>query len=200
MIRLQSTYFAPPAYLRCCMESPGFRIEAKEHFEKQSYRNRTVILGPNGPQPLVVPVYGRNHKQRMDEVRISYTEPWLRTHINALQTAYRSAPYFEHLYWDIEPVLLEKPEKLIDLNAALLGLLLRKLRTKKELNFSASYALEDGETDGRSWFHPKKEPVHNEPYPQVFREKFGFVPGLGILDQMMNDLSGTAEYLKRLPR
>ncbi len=197
MIRLQSLYIGSLPYWATIAANKQIVIDIHEYFEKQSYRNRVMILGPNGPQALVVPIHGRNKKHSMGEVRISYEEDWLRIHLNSLQTAYRSAPYFDYLYPEIEAILLKKHVLLIDLNGELLGYFIKRLRLETEIHSSHAYDLLPTEQEGRNAFHPKRENKILPPYPQVFQEKYGFVSGMGLVDLLMNDLSGASAYLKQ---
>lgn len=197
MIRLQSMYMGSLPYWSAIAANSQIVIDIHEHFEKQSYRNRVVILGPNGAQALVIPVHGRNKKQIMGDVRISYEEPWLRVHLNSLQTAYRSAPYFDYIYPDVEAILLKKHELLTELNLELLRYFIKRLKLETEIHTSHAYDLLPTEQEGRDQFHPKRESRVLPPYPQVFQEKHGFVSGMGLIDLLMNDLSGAAAYLKK---
>lgn len=197
MIRLQSHYIGSILYWSTIATNKQIVIDIHEHFEKQSYRNRVMILGPNGAQALVVPIHGRNKKHSMGEVRISYEEPWQRVHLNSLQTAYRSAPYFDYIYPEIEAILLKKHGLLMDLNLELLRYFIKRLKLETEILTSHAYDLLPTEQEGREKFHPKLENKALLPYPQVFQEKFGFISGLGLIDLLMNDLSGAAAYLKK---
>ncbi|MHB1278194.1 MAG: WbqC family protein [Bacteroidia bacterium] len=197
MIRLQSLYFGSIPYWAAVAANKQIVIDIHEHFEKQSYRNRVMILGPNGPQALVVPIQGRNKKHSMGELRISYEEPWQRVHLNSLQTAYRSAPYFDYLYPEIASILLQDHALLMELNMDLLRFFIKRLKLDTEIHPSHAYTLLPTEQEGRENFHPKKENKDLPPYPQVFQEKYAFVSGLGLIDLLMNDLSGAVAYLKQ---
>ena len=53
-ILLSTAYFAPIMYFSKLAVYPEIYIEQHENFVKQTYRNRTIILGANGPIPLIV--------------------------------------------------------------------------------------------------------------------------------------------------
>lgn len=197
MIRVQSQYMGSLPYWAAILQSEAHCMDVHAFFEKQSYRNRTIILGPNGLQSLVVPIYGRNKKQAMLEVRISDEIAWQRNHLNSLQTAYRSAPYYEYIYPELEKILLQNHTHLAEFNAALHAFFIKRLKhtLPKE---SVSYDLIEGELDKRELFHPKKEKELLAPYSQVFQEKLGFVSGAGIIDLLMNELPNASTYLKQL--
>ena len=131
----------------------------------------------------------------MGDIRISYKEPWLRVHLNSLLAAYRAAPYFDYVYPDLESVLRRKPDTLWELNLGLFVFLVQRLKAEVNLQFSQEYALKQNEEDGRTLFHPKTPLPYQEPYGQVFQEKFGFRSGMSVIDLMMNYLPGAREYL-----
>jgi hypothetical protein len=194
--RLESHYFPGIASLALLCRADRVCLDAWEHFEKQTYRNRCRILAPNGVQSLTVPVEGRNTRQRMKDVRISYREPWQRVHRNAIQTAYRSAPFYEYMDRELEMIFSAKHLFLMDLNEAVLEMLLSRLKIKKEIVRSRSYELDAGEADFRGIFHPKRtETGRFIPYSQVFSERYPFVPDLSALDLLMNNLPQAKEYL-----
>ncbi|TNE81562.1 MAG: hypothetical protein EP332_03265 [Bacteroidetes bacterium] len=163
-------------------------LDLQSHFVKQTPRNRAYIVGPNGVQALVVPIQGRNKRQAFEDVKIAYQENWVRQHVNAIRSAYGSAPYFEYLFPALEAVLESKPEYLKDLNKALLLGMLKALKLKIDFSESQSFELGTDEKDHRSEFLERN--LQAESYPQVFQEKFGFVAGLSGIDRMMNDLAG----------
>ncbi len=47
-------------------------LEANENYNKQSYRNRTYILGANGKIALTVPVQKGSQRKPIKEVKIDY--------------------------------------------------------------------------------------------------------------------------------
>ena len=55
-ILLSTAYFAPVHFYSRFIHHTKVFIEQFEHFNKQTYRNRCVILGGNGPIALVIPV------------------------------------------------------------------------------------------------------------------------------------------------
>ena len=53
---LSTAYFPPALWVAHAVQGHGLLLEAHESFQKQSYRSRTEIAGPNGRQILSVPV------------------------------------------------------------------------------------------------------------------------------------------------
>ena len=52
---LPISYLGPVEYYAAILQSEEIFIETKEHFIKQSFRNRCIIMGANGTQTLTIP-------------------------------------------------------------------------------------------------------------------------------------------------
>jgi len=191
-----STAYLPPiAWFRALKAFEEVQLEAWESWQKQTYRNRCYILGPNGPQMLNIPILHNENKNRMGTVEISYAQNWRHTHWQAIQSAYGNAPFYEVLATSFEAVYREKPKRLFDLNLKLIELCLGWLRMETNIK-STSVWEPDYETDLREEFHPKKARSGNFPrYPQVFDDQQDFTPNLSILDLLMNEGPAAYDYL-----
>ena len=73
-------------------------IEACEHYQKQSYRNRCRIYAADGVQDLNFPIIhdGNPFSLPISEIRVDYSTPWLIRTQRAIESAYKSAPFFDH--------------------------------------------------------------------------------------------------------
>lgn len=189
---LSAFYFGTVEHYRLISGSKRIQIDAGEHYERQSYRTRTGIIGPNGRQDLVVSIERRSgEKMPMHTVGLSYTEPWNLRHLQAVRSAYGQTPWFIHYMPDVEELLLKRHDKLIDLDLATLRLALKWLGLPMEIDVSGTF-VEDlsGLSDHRNDLHPKKAlPPGIEvspPYTQVFADRHGFTGRLSILDLVMN--------------
>src|SRR5690606_5888026 len=116
---LSTACFAPVQYYSKLSQFETVFIDQHENFQKQTYRNRYVILGANGPLSLIVPVVkGRGKKLNIRDLKISYDTDWQRNHWRTIFSAYNSSPFFEYYQDDIRP-FFEKPSKyLFDFNMA----------------------------------------------------------------------------------
>lgn len=192
---LSSAYLAPVEYYTKLYEGKRIFIEQFDHYIKQTYRNRCVIAGPNGPLSLTVPTEKSAHTQCcMKDVRISDHGKWQHVHWQALVSAYYTSPFFEYYQDDFRP-FYEKPFTfLYDLNEALQEVVCRLLDLQPDIHPTESYTAEINapETlDLRDKIRPKHgfewdkafKPV---PYYQVFKEKYGFLPNLSIVDLLFN--------------
>jgi len=203
-ILLSTAYFAPIRYFSKLASYPEIYIEQHENFVKQTYRNRTVILGANGPISLIVPVEkGRAQKIRIKDLRIAYDEEWQRNHWRTIFSAYNSSPFFEYYADDIEPFFQKKHEFLFDFNQQISKTILEALDMEANFTLTEDFELvPDNCLNLREQISPKLHLIQPDPhfeaqlYTQVFSEKFGFVPDLSILDLLFNEGPSAGEILK----
>lgn len=172
-------------------------LEACENFQKQSYRSRCHIYGPNGLQKLSFPV--EKDVREIKHARISYAEPWVRDHLKALETAYRNAPFFDVLFPDIEELLLSKPPFLFDLNRKSMRMMWKWMELEWQVTETTKFERVTLSRDVR-YLHPKDAiPLHYPPYPQVFSAKYGFLENLSTLDLFFNLGRSSWDYLDQVP-
>ena len=191
-------------------------IEACENFQKQSYRNRCYFYGADGIQSLQVPILheGGTHKQPISEIKIDWSKPWLLQHKRAIISAYRTSAYFEYYQDELFAILDSQPEKLFDLNLAIIRFFIEKIGLAIDLRTTENYTREslipadDGTAllcdDLRETIHPKRVNTILEdldlkkPYFQVFAQKHGFQSDLSIMDLLFNEGPESILYLKKL--
>ncbi len=138
---LSTAYLPSIAWCSAFWNADKVTLEAWEHYQKGSLRNRAHIAGPNGVQLLSIPLLkGKNQQTPIREVRIANHEQWQRQHWRAIKTAYGNAPYFEHYADGLEAFYEREYEFLFDFNLALMEfVLLGKLGWKGALGVSASF-------------------------------------------------------------
>lgn len=178
-------------------------LEACENYQKQSYRNRCYILGPQGPQMLQVPIVHGPDKA-ISKVRVDYSTPWVLQTERALDTAYETAAYYGHYREGLFSILESQPDTLWELNLALANFLLKGCGIACELRPTCSFQA-DAPDDYRNAIHPKREDgIEKElglgrPYYQVFRDAMGgFTPRLSGLDLLLNEGPGSLLFLKTI--
>jgi len=193
---LSTAYFPPIEWMAHYVQQKSITLEGNEFYQKQTYRSRALIAGPNGTQILNVPV-----KRKVREIQhcfISYDEDWVKGHIKALESAYAKSPFYEVLMPDIAALLKEKPTSLWELNLGTLALFERWLDVDRKWELSKRFELEARGLDLRN-LRPKMESTLKfAPYPQVFQEKIGFQNNLSALDLFFNLGRSSWDYLTEL--
>lgn len=231
---LTTAYFPPVSYFAAmAQEMSGFidrqggdgsselspsvvYIEACENYQKQSYRNRCRFYAADGVQALAFPVVheGGTHKLPISEIKVDYSTPWLLQHQRAMVSAYRTSAYFEYYQDELFAIMDSKPERLIDLNMALLRFFIEKTGLCVDVRMTSEYSVtgaasgSEGETlklqDLREVIHPKRPNtiLHDlgleKPYFQVFAGKYGFKSDLSVMDLLFNEGPDSILYLKKL--
>jgi hypothetical protein len=194
-ILLSTAYFAPVRYFSKLTSYPEIYIEQHENFIKQTYRNRTVIMGANGLVSLIVPVVkGREQKIKIKDLRIAYDEEWQRTHWRTIFSAYNSSPFFEYYADDLEPFFKKKIKFLFDLNQQITETLLEILEIEIDFKLTEDFEqIPENCLNFREKINPKAHRSPADPnflvqtYTQVFSEKLGFIPDVSILDLLFNE-------------
>jgi hypothetical protein len=202
-ILLTTAYWPSQEYFFYLLNSEKAEIEKQENYQRQSYRNRTKILTTNGPLELSIPVK-KGESEKITDIEISYSEKWQSIHWGAITSAYKSSPYFEFFEDEISVFYKNEFEHLFSFNQEQIKCVLNILRLKKEISFTNEFQKTvEGKTDLRELIHPKKEIFDgnireklDQPYRQVFAEKFAFVPNLSILDLLFCKGLGAIGYLK----
>jgi hypothetical protein len=145
-----------------------------------------------------VPVYlGSQHKTPLKEIRIDYSKRWQQVHLGAITASYNSSPYFQFYYENIENIISKKIEFLIDLNMELTESVVRMLKIKTSLIYTANFLpVGTEENDFRYKISPKQESNYSfKEYIQVFNNNNRFVQGLSIIDLIFNMGPEAINYL-----
>ena len=175
-------------------------LEAHEHYQKQSYRNRSYVLTANNVDVLTVPVLRGTHHLPIRDLRIDNGQPWPMHHWRCLRAAYGKAPFFEYYAPAFEPVYRKSWSFLFDLNYELLTICLNLLRVKTPVNLTEWYDKrpENGLFDARSTVNPRKDSESYVFYrPVSYPQNFGpdFVPNLSVIDLLFCQGPHANDYL-----
>jgi hypothetical protein len=190
---LSIAYLPPVQYMTKFLAYNRVYIEMHENFQKQSYRNRCVIYGANGPLTLVIPVKKKHGiKNVITDIRIDYDTDWQSIHWKSLVSAYQNSPFFEFYQDEIYQLIIRKDEFLVDFNLKLLNQIFSLLHLDLSYSLSEDYLNHAGFHDYRQSINPKKRLQRSDRffqparYQQVFAERFGFIPNMSIVDLIFN--------------
>ena len=189
------SYLGPVAYYSAILKYEEIFIETKEHFIKQSFRNRCTIMGANGSQTLTIPKERKSSdKTLISDISISNQDNWQKSHWQSIVSAYNSSPFFEYYKDELLPFYNTKHNTLFDFNLKLSKTVLELMQVEKKLNFTSKFQKECNGLDFRSSKFILK---NQEEYQQVFSDKNPFTPNLSILDVLFNLGPETTSYLER---
>lgn len=189
-------------YMSFLLKEEPIYIEAFEYFIKQTNRNRYHIAGPSGVQALYIPVAKNTSKNvAINEIRISYDEPWQRTHWRSIMASYNRSAYFEYYKDELEKLFFKRHDFLLKFNMELLDWVLASLKITKQMTFTELYQAKTSlEMPDYRYISNERtnSPLTNKPfknYPQVFSQQSGFIANLSIIDLLFNTGPASLSYL-----
>lgn len=166
-------YYA--AMCRCGMVT----IDPNEKAGKHSrIHNHCRIIGPNGQQTLAIPIEHatRSGESVVRDIRIAEHGGWRRVHWGAIFSAYGRTPFFEYIAPELQALYNRGDCWLFDFNMALHELIVEFLDLP-------IITMVGGDSGGNRGLTSQNQ---CRPYHQIWADRFGFVPGLSILDLLMN--------------
>lgn len=184
-------------------------IEACEHYQKQSYRNRCKFYAENGVQTLSFPIVHENgtYSLPITDIRIDWSTSWLVQTERAIASAYESSAYFDYYKDELFSILDSRPETLFEFNLQIIGFFLKKIGISADIRLTGEFTPRDSGIYGedlREIIHPKrsnsilKDMGLEKPYFQVFARKYGFIPNLSIMDLLFNEGPDSILFLKKI--
>lgn len=193
------TLFAPAIlHVRLMMDHPEGVICVGEQYQKQTLRNRTYFLTPQGATPFTIPVERFGYPSpATSEISLAEHDHWRHRLEEALRSSYCSTPYWQ--YYEDQVISLcrcEEGGRLMDFNQRWLAFILGEwdiplpsvvAEWSRGLDHHAEVA------------HPSSLEGHVLPrYWQVFENQNGFIPNLSALDLLFHlGLEGRL-YLNKL--
>ncbi|MEX0966009.1 MAG: WbqC family protein [Bacteroidia bacterium] len=204
LLLMDAEYLPPLAFFAFTARAEAVILDDREPFQKQTSRSRTTILGANGPLVLSIPLEKGKTKKTAGEVRINNSRDWQRVHWVSIRSAYGKAPFFEHYAPLIEPFFKERYSGLFEFNFKLIELLagLMRMPVTFQRNSGLSGEILSKALDFRQgspqYLAEQNMPLREVAYLQVFSQRYGFVPGLSILDLLMNEGPESFRVLRKM--
>ena len=199
---LHPTYFPNIAHFVAMAQAKNVIFEVEDNYQKQTFRNRTVIYAANGALVLSIPiVFSQKNRQKSKDVKIANHTNWQLQHWKSLQSAYRTSPFFEFYEDDILPLFTNKEASLLDFNFKCLEVILDCLQLDLKFTKTQSYnKTAPQQVDLRALVNTsQKESYQFETYTQVFNNKHGFLNNLSVLDLLFNEGTNALNYLQTQP-
>ncbi len=181
---LPITYFGSIAYFKELAKHYKVIIEAKEHFPKQTYRNRCDIVGADGILTLSIPTKKtEGSKTLTDKIQLSNDENWRVRHWRSITSAYQSAAFFDYYSIEVKELLFNKTDNYFEFCFAITERILNWLDLPTEIAKSNEFT-PIVTNDFRIELVAKNN--HQEfaecPYIQVFPGINNYKESLSILD------------------
>ncbi len=183
------------------MQADEWVIDLSGRYRKQTFRNRALILGPNAPQNLIIPVkHTGGVPFSLWEAKIDETVRWQSHHRNAIKTAYGKAPWFEIYGSEILTPLQNPSLNLSDITLQTLTVCQKALGLKQKIRVFSEINHEDWAhfADLRDKLSPDAKPnwPKNLKYRQVFNKPF--LENASAIDLIFNEGPAAKSFLSDL--
>lgn len=195
-----TAYLPSIAYMTQVIRSDRVIIDIHEHYVKQTCRNRATIGSANGELSLIIPVKKvlGNHTP-VTAIETDNAQRWQIHHWRAIESAYRSSPYFLFYKDDFHYLYNKSSTFLVNFNTDLFRLICKLAGI--DIRFSLSERYMTPGSSGRDLRCGLSTDLADgrpaEPYSQVFQHKFGFIANLSVIDLLFNIGPETRAYLER---
>lgn len=210
----QPGYFPQPFVFQKMRLADVFIIADDIQYSTRSNLNRARIKTVAGAEWLTVPVFTRGRLgQLINQVRIADAYAWQQKHLRAIEVNYRKAAYFEKYLDGLEGLYRRHWNRLLDLNVATMDFIREALGISTPVQFSSALNCRAAGTQKiielaqrlncttylvereaarfleEDLFHQHGISLcyinaHLPPYHQQFS---GWLPGLSILDLLLNE-------------
>lgn len=198
MSLLLPTYFSPISQYIAIVNSNEIVFEFEDNYQKQTFRNRCYIYGPNGKQLLNIPVkhLSNKEKKKTKDTLVDNSALWQSQHLKSIQIAYRNSPFFEFYQDDLELIFTKKYKYLLDVNIDSYLFMSDALQIPSNYSKSSEYIV-NTEKDFRYLGNAKQDlGIDFDRYIQMFDDKFGFLKNLSVLDLLFMEGPNSISFLE----
>lgn len=199
---LSGLQYAPPvAFFASGIATNGILLEAHEHYQKRSWRNKTAIQHVDGITTLTIPLRkGKHESLPIREVEISFEENWQEQHLRSFKTIYGKSAFFEEVTDMLTQHFLKGHSHLWNFNYDLLQDILDLCRLNISITLTDSFHKEyvEPKLDFRKGIVPGENNSNSfdfPAYPQIQRIGRSFLPNLSILDVLFHLGPTAKDYL-----
>ena len=220
---MQPTYLPWIGYFALMDQVDTFIFLDSVQFDKRSWQQRNRIKTRQGEQYLTVPVITKGRRdQKILDVEIDSTQKFQKKHLSAIKANYSKAQFFTQYWPEIENIFQQSPNKLVDLNLALIEWFVKKLGIETPLMRSSELENKGSkaellynlcrQVDGTVYFSPQGSKVYLDEhnpfagssielvyhdyehpiYKQMYPE---FIPYISVIDLLMNEGGKSKDFL-----
>jgi hypothetical protein len=191
-------YFPSVSWFAAALDAQTIVLEKYEFYRKQHYFNRMEIKTPEKVLRLSIPIKKAAEHTPIGERYIAHDWNWRHDHWKSIETALRSAPYFEFFESRIFALYDTPIERLYEFNIAVIKMVCEALHLDIQWTDSTAYQTEGYALDYRQSFDAKGGTMPDWFKPQSYLQVFGdvFSPDLSILDLMCNKGPETERILR----
>lgn len=209
----QPAYLPWLGYVERIMQSDIFVFLDSVQFEKNSFTNRNLIKGANGPHWLTIPIKTKGHLNKsLSDIEIASDMEWRKKHLLSIKTCYSRCIGFDDKYDKLSHLYNNDEVHLADLCFNHLLFWVEEFNIKTKIIRSSSMNITSKKSDlildichnvgattylsgpmGKSYLEEGDflsngikldyHHFHPTPYPQLFGP---FLPFMGIIDYWFN--------------
>ncbi len=214
----QPQYIPWLGYFHKIAKSDVFVFLDNVQYKEREFQNRNKIRTPEGWIWLTVPVISKGKgRQNIHEVAIDNEIQWQEKHLRSLKTYYAHAEFFKEHVGFFQDLYSRKWDKLVDLNIAIIGYVLKYLEINTTVYFETKLNIASIHTEriidicktldadtyfsgigGRDYLEEGRfleeklklvyQDFKHPGYRQQFmKDKEGFIPYMSILDLIFNE-------------
>ena len=198
MALLLPTYFSPISLYIAIVNSEEIIFEVDDNFQKQTYRNRCYIYGPNGKQLLNITTkhLSSSFKKKTKDTLVDNSSSWQSQHLKSIQIAYRNSPFFEFYEDDLLPIFTKEYKYLLDVNIDTYLFITDALQINQDYIKTQEYLVLT-KNDFRYLANAKQElGIKFDNYIQMFDDKHGFLKNLSLLDLLFMEGPNSISFLE----
>lgn len=201
MVIIEPHYFPSVTFFALIMQADEWTVDFSGRYRKQTWRNRALILGPNSPQNLIIPVkHTGGLPFSLAEARTDDTIRWQSHHRNAIKTAYGKAPWFEIYGQELLAPLNNPGINLAEITLQTLTVCQKALGLKQKIKVITDATPHDElpQPDLRDKLSPDAMPTwpKNLAYRQVFNKPF--LEHASAIDLIFNEGPAAKSFLSDL--
>jgi hypothetical protein len=204
MILIESMFCPPIPVVAAMASNDTVVLEAHEHYQKRSFRNRMYLKTAQGRELFSIPLQkGKNQQCKISEVKTIQEDDWVLHLTKVLRTNYGSAPYYLDYIDGLLDAVRKDHHSLFHLNMHVLSWILDGIGVSADIMQSSTYetAVDPEVIDLRNKFVPSESYFSSQDhivYPQVHEERHPFCGGLSVIDILFSCGPETIVYLKQI--